>query len=131
MNKQLVWFVNKMFGICTDSSVVCVVCVKEFVLIGFSSTHRLEFGRCFNKFKFLKFRGRIMKALEVHQMEEIVGGDGDKVIAGIGCALGVISFGLAFASLVTATGGTALLISAAAYSIAPSAAALSCVGLAK
>lgn len=70
-----------------------------------------------------------MKVLELDQMEQIEGGS-DPVLGGIGCALGVITFGLSFAALVTATGGTALLISGVAYSLAPAAAAVSCASLA-
>jgi len=69
-----------------------------------------------------------MKALEVHQMEQIEGGN--KVLGGIGCALGIIGFGLSFAALVTATGGTGLLIAGVAYSLAPASAAVSCASLA-
>ena len=53
-------------------------------------------------------------------MEDINGG------GAIGCTLAVISFGLAFGSLVVATGGAGLYIAAAAYSIAPAAVGVSC-----
>lgn len=64
-----------------------------------------------------------MKKMELNQMEEIEGGNAKS----IGCALSIIGFGLAFAGLVTATGGAGLLIAAAGYSIAPASAALSCL----
>lgn len=54
-----------------------------------------------------------MKSLTFEQMESIEGGS--KVLAGISCGIGIAAFGLAFAGLVTATGGTALLIAAASY----------------
>ena len=45
----------------------------------------------------------------------------------VSCAIGVIGFGIAFASLVTATGGAGLFLAAAGYSLAPAGAALSCL----
>lgn len=68
-----------------------------------------------------------MKTLELHKMEKIEGGN--DVIGGIGCALGVITFGLSFAALVTATGGTALLLAGVAYSLTPAATAISCISV--
>jgi len=68
-------------------------------------------------------QNKIMKTLELRALENNVGG----VDAGdIGCALSVIGFGLAFAGLVTATGGAGLLIAAGSYSIAPAAVGVSC-----
>ena len=61
-------------------------------------------------------------------LEQILGGN--KVLGGIGCALGIIGFGLSFAALVTATGGTGLLLAGVAYSLAPAGAAVSCASLA-
>lgn len=65
-----------------------------------------------------------MKTLELHEMENINGG----LSAGdIGCGIALVGAGIAFASLVTATGGTALILAAAGWSIAPAGAALSCL----
>jgi len=66
-----------------------------------------------------------MKSLSFEQMETVVGGS--SVLHWIGCGFGIIGFGLAFAGLVTATGGAGLMIAAAAYSIAPASAALACI----
>lgn len=52
---------------------------------------------------------------------------GEGMLNPFGCALSITGFGLAFAGLVTATGGAGLLIAAAGYSIAPASAALSCL----
>ena len=67
-----------------------------------------------------------MKTLSFEQMEEVGGGrDARK---NIGCAFGILGFGLAAAGLVLVTGGTAaVLVAGLSYSIAPAAAALSCI----
>jgi hypothetical protein len=62
-----------------------------------------------------------MKKLEISQIESIQGGDGIT----LSCAVSVIGWGLAFAGLVTATAGGALL-AAVSYSVATASIPLSC-----
>jgi hypothetical protein len=86
-----------------------------------------------------------MKKMSLEQMEVINGGQTvsgamsdnfsqvDDSLSNAGnnfaCAISIIGFGLAFAGLVTATGGAGLIIAAASFSIAPASAALSCAHL--
>lgn len=66
----------------------------------------------------------IIMELNIQEMQEIQAGY--SVLHGIGCGISVVALGLAFAGLVTATGGAGLLIAAASYSIAPAGVLLSC-----
>jgi len=79
-----------------------------------------------------------MKKMNFEQMENLKGGteaveslSEDTIVDGISwlsCAFGIAGFGLAAAGLVLVSGGTAaVLVAGLTYSIAPAAAALSCM----